>query len=470
LELEDFRLTEADLDKVFIAGRDLGLEDPTLRKIIETLKTIYEKSIGFEYMYVRDPEIVDWFKAKCEAEYVVFKPTSDEKKRMLKKLNEAVVFENFLHTKYVGQKRFSIEGGENTIPALDTIINAGAALGVQEFVIGMAHRGRLNVLCNIMGKTYEQIFNEFEGNIDPDKVEGDGDVKYHMGYFSEIISPEGNKVHLTLSPNPSHLEAVDPVILGYARAQIEDEYKGDFQKAVPILIHGDAAVAGQGIIYEIAQMSKLPGYTTGGTIHFVINNQVGFTTDFDDARSSIYCTDIAKLIDAPIIHVNGDDLEAVVWAAKTAIEYRQIFGRDIFIDMLCYRRHGHNESDEPKFTQPKLYNLIGQHPNPREVYTQLLKERGDADAGLAQDLDKEFREQLQNALNNVKQQPLPYKSQKLELEWQSLTKAKPEDFDKSPDTSISEDLINQVGKALTKIPEGFKPLKQIENLIKERQK
>ncbi len=258
------------------------------------------------------------------------------------------------------------------------------------------------------------------------------------------------------------------LVVGYTRGQIDDEYKGDLGKAMAILIHGDAAVAGQGIVYEVIQMSGLPGYTTGGTIHFVINNQIGFTTDYDDARTSIYCTDISKIVDAPILHVNGDDAEAVTFCSNLAVEYRQKFGKDIFIDMLCYRRHGHNESDEPKFTQPKLYNLIAKHPNPREVYVKKLIERGDLDATLADELDKSFRNQLQDRLNEVKQKPLPYTPQKIENEWEKLHKSKPEDFDQSPDTSVKQTVVDKVGKALTTIPEGFKPLKQIEKLLKDR--
>jgi 2-oxoglutarate dehydrogenase E1 component len=271
-----------------------------------------------------------------------------------------------------------------------------------------------------------------------------------------------------LTPNPSHLEAVNPLVVGYTRGQIDDEYGEDLHKAMAILIHGDAAVAGQGIVYEVTQMAGLPGYNTGGTIHFVINNQVGFTTDFDDARSSIYCTDVAKIIDAPVLHVNGDDAEAVNFCARIAVEYRQKFGKDIFIDMLCYRRHGHNESDEPKFTQPKLYNLIAKHPNPREVYVKRLVDRGDVDAALADEMEAKFRNQLQDRLNEVKQKPLPYKPQKIEEEWSKLRRAKPEDFDASPETGIKQATIDKVGNALITIPEGFKPLKQIEKLLKDR--
>jgi 2-oxoglutarate dehydrogenase E1 component len=468
LDLEHFALSEHDLDVEFEVGNRIGIGKAPLRKILETLRKAYLGPIGFEYMYVRDPDILEWFKQKAEIEFLRYAPTVEEKKRILIKLNEAVVFENFLHTKYIGQKRFSLEGGENTIPALDTIINYAAENQVREVVIGMAHRGRLNVLSNIMGKTYEEIFNEFEGNTDPDLSYGYGDVKYHMGYTSEIMARNGKSIYLKLSPNPSHLEAVNPIVLGYTRGQIDDEYHGEENKALPILIHGDAAIAGQGIVYETTQMTNLEGYKLGGTIHIVINNQVGFTTDYDDARSSIYCTDVAKIVDAPVLHVNGDDAEAVIFAARLAVEFRQKFKRDIFLDLLGYRRHGHNEADEPKFTQPKLYNNIAKHPNPREVYTKRLIERGDVDAEIAQNMDKEFRNLLQDRLNLVKQNPLPYKPQKIEKEWQQLKKPQPEDFDRSPNTAISENVIKKVGNALTKVPEGFNTLKQIDKLIRIR--
>lgn len=470
LDLKDFGLVDSDLDSIFQAGEEIGIGAATLRKIIDSLKFIYEGTIGFEYMYIREPEVLEWIKTKIEKESLSFNPSLDSKKRILSKLNEAVVFENFLHTKYVGQKRFSLEGGETTIPALDAIINRGAELGAEEFVIGMAHRGRLNILANILGKTYENIFSEFEGTAVPDLTMGDGDVKYHMGFSSDVTATNGTTVRLRLAPNPSHLEAVNPVVAGFVRAKGDRIYKYDYTKICPILIHGDAAIAGQGIGYELVQMSKLLGFSTGGTIHFVINNQVGFTTDFDDARSSIYCTDLAKVIDSPVFHVNGDDPEAVVFCMQVAIEFRQKFQRDVFIDMVCYRRHGHNESDEPKFTQPSLYNIISRHPNPREVYNKKLIEKGDVDAELAINMDKAFRDLLQDRLNQVKQKPLPYTFQKMEKEWHELRRSTDEDFEKSPNTSISAETIAKVGEALVALPEGFKPLKQIENLLKERKK
>jgi 2-oxoglutarate dehydrogenase E1 component len=471
LELSHFDLSDKDLDIVFQSGISLFGKPATLREIVRACETIYAKSIGFEYMYIREPEIISWFKNKIEREFLNYLPTDAEQKRILQKLNEAVVFENFLHTKYVGQKRFSLEGGETTIPALDAIINRSVDLGVEEVVIGMAHRGRLNVLANIMGKTYESIFNEFEGTVpdDEDLNLGDGDVKYHMGYSSQTSTLNGKEVTLQLAPNPSHLEAVGPVVVGYVRANCDDVYHGNADKILPIIIHGDAAVAGQGIVYELTQMAKLKGYYVGGSIHFVINNQVGFTTDFEDARSSIYCTDVAKITDSPVLHVNGDDAEAVIYACQLASEFREKFNRDIFIDMVCYRKHGHNESDEPKFTQPQLYNLIAKHPNPREIYAQKLAERG-KEADLAKNLEKDFRQMLQDRLNMVKQTSIPYRFQKLEEEWHKFRHSKPEDFDKSPDTGVSEEVFAKVGNALCTVPEGFTPIKQISKLLEDRKK
>ena len=468
LSLADHGLADDDLDTEFEVGAVLGIGKASLRKILESLRAIYSSTVGFEFMYIREPEILSWFRDKLEREALNFELSRNEKERILWKLNEAVVFENFLHTKYIGQKRFSLEGGETTIPALDAVINVSAELGVEEVVIGMAHRGRLNVLANIIGKTYEQIFNEFEGSM-PEETMGDGDVKYHMGYSSLIKTDTGKQVNLKLAPNPSHLEAVNPVVEGFVRAKADAQYEHDYDKILPILVHGDAALAGQGIVYEVAQMAGLKGYTTGGTIHFVINNQIGFTTDYDDARSSIYCTDVAKIIDAPVLHVNGDNPEAVVFCMRLAAEFRQKFNRDIFIDMVCYRRHGHNESDEPKFTQPSLYNIISKHANPRELYNKKLIERGDIDGDLAKKMDKQFRQLLQDRLNLVKQKPLPYVFLPMEKQWQSLRRSNPADFDRSPETGISQKVIDKIGNALVAIPEGFKPIKQIEKQLKVRE-
>lgn len=470
LDLSFFGLSDADLDQTFQIGAMIGLGATTLRKILEHLQNSYANHVGIEFKYISDQVKIDWLTTEMEKNFS--KPLPIEKrKRILEKLNQGVIFEKFLNTKYIGQKRFGLEGGENTIPGLDTIINTAADSDVQEVVIGMAHRGRLNVLANIMGKTYEQIFSEFEGVIPSDMTMGSGDVKYHLGFRSEHTTPNGKKVNLQLCPNPSHLEVVDPIVAGFARAKADILYESDYDKILPILIHGDAAVAGQGIIYELLQMSKLKGYYVGGTLHFVINNQIGFTTDFDDARSADYCTSVAAMVQAPVLHVNGDDAEAVVRCCDIAIRYRQEFNTDIFIDMVCYRKHGHNEGDEPKFTQPSLYALIDKHPNPREIYTNFLIENGEADAqNLAKEMEKKFWGDLQERLDEVKQKPLPYTFQKPELWWQALRKATPEDFDKSPETGVAEGELVKLLEQIMKWPDGFKPLKKVEKLLQDKMK
>ncbi len=470
LELEDFGLTSSDLEESFSIGETLGLNQPKLKDIITHLKSIYCGNIGVEYTHINDVEIKEWFQKRIESGAKEKNFSIEKKKRILTKLNEAVAFENFLHTKYVGQKRFSLEGGENTIPALDAIISTSAQYGVEEVVIGMAHRGRLNVLANVMGKTYEYIFNEFEGQATPDLTMGDGDVKYHMGYSSHVTTSGGQNVYLKLMPNPSHLEAVDAVVLGFCRAQGDTLYNENPAKILPIIIHGDAAVAGQGIVYETVQMSGLRGYNVGGAIHFVINNQIGFTTDFDDARSSVYCTSVARVLETPVLHVNGDDAEAVVYAVELAAEFRAKFNKDIFVDMVCYRKHGHNESDEPRFTQPSFYKLISQHANPREVYKDKLIEGKQIEAQLAVQMEEQFKNLLQDRFNMVKQKPLPYLYQKPEEQWKSFRRSTPKDFDYSPKTSVSKDVMEKTLKALTSLPASFKPIQKIEKLLEERQK
>lgn len=468
LELSFFGLTEADKDGIFQAGNLLGLGATTLRNILAHLEHVYADHVGIEFKYVGDQAKIDWLTTEMEQKFS--RPIAlAQKRRILEKLNQGVMFEKFLHTKYVGQKRFSLEGGETTIAALDAIINVAANKDVHEVVIGMAHRGRLNILANIMGKTYEQIFSEFEGTATLDQTMGSGDVKYHMGYGSEVQTVDNKTMHLKLMPNPSHLEAVNPVVVGFSRAKADVLYHSDFDRILPILIHGDASVAGQGIVYELLQMSNLRGYYTGGTIHFVINNQIGFTTDFDDARSADYCTSVAAMVQAPVLHVNGDDAEAVVKCAEIATRYRQEFNSDIFIDMVCYRKHGHNEGDDPKYTQPQLYALIDKHQNPRETYTQYLIENGEADAReLAKEMEKKFWADLQERLDEVKQNPLPYHYQQPELAWKSLRRAKAEDFDSSPSTAISEEDAFSMFHSLMKWPEGFQPLKKVEKLLQDK--
>ena len=468
LDLSYFGLSELDLAQTFQAGKFVGLGATSLKNILTHLQTCYTSSVGAEFKYISNKEKVSFLIAEMETNFKA--PIHlDKKKHILEKLNQGVIFEKFLHTKYIGQKRFSLEGGESTIAALDAIINTAASHDVQEVVIGMAHRGRLNVLANIMGKTYEQIFSEFEGTAIIDQTMGSGDVKYHMGYGSEINTPDGKKIHLKLAPNPSHLEAVDPVVLGFARAKADVLDQSAFDKYLPILIHGDASVAGQGIVYEVLQMSNLRGYHTGGTIHFVINNQIGFTTDFDDARSADYCTSVAAMVQAPVLHVNGDDAEAVVKCAEIATRYRQKFNSDIFIDMVCYRKHGHNEGDDPKYTQPQLYALIDKHQNPRETYTQFLIQNGEPEAqALAKDMEKKFWADLQERLDEVKQHPLPYKYQAPELAWQNMGKATDADFQSSPVTAVTQERFNLLFERLMQFPQDFKPLKKVEKLLQEK--
>ena len=470
LGLEFFGLGDADLQTQFQAGKALGLgETATLANILIHLKKVYTSHVGIEYTYINNKEKYDFIEREFEkvmAEELPF----EKKKRILKKLNEGVIFEKFLHTKFIGQKRFSLEGGESTIAGLDAILDSGAKLGVQEVVMGMAHRGRLNILANTLHKTYEQIFNEFEGNVDTNTTMGSGDVKYHLGFRSNVTTASGKELNLQLMPNPSHLEAVDPVVVGFARAKADVLYTSDYDKILPILIHGDASVAGQGIVYEVLQMSKLSGYYTGGTIHFVINNQIGFTTDFEDARSSDYCTSLAAMVQAPVFHVNGDDPEAVVKVCELATRFRQEFNSDVFIDMVCYRRHGHNEGDDPKFTQPELYALIDKHANPREVYNKMLMDRGDVDAELAKEMEKVFWGDLQDRFDEVKQKKIPYTHQAPELAWKELARATDADFEKSPSTRISVDKLNDLFAKIMAIPAGFTPLKKVQKLLEDKQK
>lgn len=468
LDFRNFGLDETDLDQFFYAGNFIGLGVATLKTILSQLNKTYSSNIGIEFSYIREKEKSDWLIEEIENKSQSVFPI-EKRRRILEKLNQGVIFEKFLHTKYVGQKRFSLEGGETTIAALDAIITTASHLDVQEVVIGMAHRGRLNVLANIMGKTYEQIFSEFEGTAKIDQTMGSGDVKYHMGFGSELKMSDDKIVYLKLMPNPSHLEAVNPVVVGFARAKVDVLYENNFDKILPILIHGDASIAGQGIVYEILQMSHLEGYHSGGTIHFIINNQIGFTTDFDDARSSDYSTSIAATVQAPVLHVNGDDPEAVVRCVEIATKYRQKFHSDIFVDMVCYRRHGHNEGDDPKFTQPRLYSVIDKHPNPREVYVKFLLESGDADAKeLVQEMEKKFWSDLQERLEEIKQNPLPYHYQQPELRWKSLRKSTVQDFEISPDTSITQENFKTIFSSIMKWPEDFKPLKKIEKIIKDK--
>ena len=470
-ELETFGLSDADLDTVFNAGVEVGLGAAKLRDIHDLLEQTYCQSIGAEYKYIRNPIKTKWFEDRMEKERNTPHFSIDEKKRILNKLNEAVLFENFLGTKFLGQKRFSLEGAEALIPALDSVIEKGAELGLEEFVIGMAHRGRLNVLANIMKKSYKEIFSEFQGKTFEDDSAFSGDVKYHLGYSNDISTNNGKKIHLSLCPNPSHLEAVDPVVEGLTRAKIDFKYGKDFSKIAPILIHGDASIAGQGIVYEVLQMMKLDGYRTGGTIHLVINNQIGFTTNYKDGRSSTYCTDVAKTVLSPVFHVNGDDAEALAYVINMAMEYRQTFHEDVFIDILCYRRYGHNESDEPKFTQPLLYKAIESHPNPLQIYNQKLMNEGTIGATLAAEMEKAFRGQLQGMLDESKaEEKFTQTKPMFAGAWKGLHIAAEKEITAQPDTAISEKEFLEIGNKITELPKDKEFFKKIEKLFEERRK
>ena len=467
LDLKNFGLDEDDLLTVFQAGDQVGIGPSSLNEIIAHLEETYCQSIGIEYQYIRHPERVEWIRKQIELKN---RPqfTKDQKKHILHKLNQSNVFEQFLQKKFVGQKRFSIEGAESLIPALDALIENGSTLGLKEFVVGMAHRGRLNVLANIFNKTYESIFTEFEGKEYDDDTLFDGDVKYHLGITSEVETDAGHQVKITLAPNPSHLEAVDPVVEGITRSKIDHELDGDERKILPILIHGDAAIAGQGIVYEVVQMAQLDGYRTGGTLHIVINNQVGFTTNYLDARSSTYCTDVGKTTLSPVFHVNGDDIEAVVQTIDIALRYRQEFSRDVFVDLLCYRKYGHNEGDEPKFTQPKLYKAIASHPNPREIYLNQLIDQGVVSRDEGVEMEKEFDDMLQERLAEAKQIEKAKITNFLEEVWKDFRKSKKEDFVKSPDTGYDEKKLIQLAKKINYLPEGKKYFRKILKLFDDR--
>ena len=468
LDIENFGLSKDDLDTPFNAATELGLPGATkLREIISHLEAIYCQSTGVEYNYIRDPERRTWIKNWIHKDDNQPKLSIEEKKQILHKLNQAVSFESFLNTKFVGQKRFSIEGAEALIPGLDEAVNHGARYGVKEFVLGMAHRGRLNVLTNVFGKPRKQIFSEFEGKAFDD-VTIDGDVKYHLGHTTVHRTVDGNEVVMNIAPNPSHLEAVDPVVEGIARAKINNDYGMESGKVLPILIHGDAAVAAQGVVYETLQMEKLAGYSTGGTLHIVINNQVGFTTNYLDARSSTYCTDIAKVILAPVLHVNGDDPEALVHAMRLAIEYRQRFQRDIFIDLLCYRKYGHNEGDEPRFTQPLLYKAISKHPNPREIYAQRLMSDGVATQIMVKEMQEEFKSMLELDFDEAKKIKHNVITPFMEKEWVDYPSAEPGEMLHPVDTTFDLDKLKDIAKHITTLPEGKKFLKKTVRLMGDR--
>ncbi len=457
LDPATYGLTVWDLDREFVTGGLGGKEILPLREILSIVRDTYTRKIGVEYMHISDPDEKRWLEERIEPVRGQETLSPEAKRRILSKLNSAEAFEQFLHTKYIGHKRFSLEGAEMLIAMLDTILSDAADQEVHEVVVGMAHRGRLNVLANVLHKPYEVIFSEFEGSIDPNTIQGSGDVKYHLGATGEHESPQGSKLKLTLASNPSHLEAVNPVVEGMVRARqyqlrhASEVPSGDYKDAViPLLIHGDAAFAGQGVVAETLNLSQLPGYHTGGTVHIVINNQIGFTTKPSDARSSTYATDIARMIQAPIIHVNGDDPEACVRVARLAIDYRQVFNRDVVIDMLCYRVHGHNEGDEPTYTQPLLYEKIEAKRSVRKLYTELLMRRGEMTPEEAEQMLDDYRARLQEAFEATKEVAERDAAKQVRLD----DKKEPS-LSVDADTRVAKEQLDKIVTSLTTYPESL---------------
>ncbi|WP_375323471.1 2-oxoglutarate dehydrogenase E1 component [Flagellimonas sp. GZD32] len=469
LELANFGLTDADLDTVFDAGKILGIGPATLKEIVRHLESIYCDSIGVEYMYIRTPERIQWIQDWLNVNDNHPNFSAEEKKNILRKLNEAVSFESFLHTKYVGQKRFSLEGGESLIPALDVIIEKAADQGVKQFVMGMAHRGRLNVLTNIFGKSPKDIFSEFDGK-DYEETIFDGDVKYHLGWTSMRETDSGKMVNMNIAPNPSHLETVNSIVEGISRAKQDHNHSDNVSEVLPILVHGDAAFAGQGVVYEIIQMARLDGYHTGGTIHIVVNNQIGFTTNYLDARSSTYCTDVGKVTLSPVLHVNADDAEAVVHAAIFALEYRMRYKRDIFLDLLGYRKYGHNEGDEPKFTQPLLYKSISKHKNPRDIYAEKLIAEGVIDENYVKELEEKYKNDLEENLLDSRKIEKTRITPFMQDEWEGFGQVAEDVMLKPMDTSYDLKKLDEVAKSITELPSDKKFLRKLVRLVEGRQK
>lgn len=467
LDLENFGLLPSDLDTVFTAGDILGIGPSTLRTIIKHLTSIYCDSIGVEYMHMRNQEKVGWIQDWLNVNDNHPNFDADRKKHILRKLNEAVSFEAFLHTKYVGQKRFSLEGNESLIPGLDAIVDRAAEMGVEQFVMGMAHRGRLNVLTNIFGKKAKDIFSEFDGK-DYEQEIFDGDVKYHLGWTSERKAKNGERIIMNIAPNPSHLETVGALVEGIARAKQDANYNSDFSKVLPIIVHGDAAIAGQGIVYEIIQMAGLDGYKTNGTIHIVVNNQIGFTTNYLDARSSTYCTDVAKVTLSPVLHVNADDAEAVVHASLFALEFRMRFQRDVFLDLLGYRKYGHNEGDEPRFTQPKLYKAISKHKNARDIYAEALIAQGVIDDGYVKNLEEQYKAALEEELEDSRKEDKTVITPIMEEEWKGFIHVREWEMMEPVDTTYDMDKLERIARVLTELPKDKKFLRKVEKLVEDR--
>ncbi|HET9731546.1 MAG TPA: multifunctional oxoglutarate decarboxylase/oxoglutarate dehydrogenase thiamine pyrophosphate-binding subunit/dihydrolipoyllysine-residue succinyltransferase subunit [Acidimicrobiales bacterium] len=445
LDPSAYGLTLWDLDREFMTD-GLGRGDAmTLGDILGVLRDAYCQTVGVEYMHIQEPDQKRWIQEQIEG--VATSMSAAEQRHILERLNAAEAFERFLHTKYVGQKRFGLEGGESAIAVIDALLDEGARGGVAEAVMGMAHRGRLNVLANIVGKSYNELFREFEGDIDPDTVQGSGDVKYHKGYTGKYAGLSGIEIPVTLASNPSHLEAVDPIVEGMARAKMDQHPDPASFPVLSVLVHGDAAFAGQGVVAETLNLSQLRGYRTGGTIHLVINNQLGFTTSPESARSSVYATDVAKMVQAPIFHVNGDDPEACVRVARLAIRFRDAFHKDVVIDMVCYRRYGHNEGDEPSYTQPRMYELIDQHRSVRKLYTETLVSRGDITIEEAEQALEDFARRLQTALDETRSSAPPKPT--------ALPPHPPAPMLPPVSTGVSEDVLGRIAEAISTAPEGF---------------
>ncbi|MFH1806160.1 MAG: 2-oxoglutarate dehydrogenase E1 component [Pseudomonadota bacterium] len=454
LDPKTYGFTEADMDRPIFIANVLGMETATIRQIMSLVRKTYCGSIGIEFMHIQEPEQKSWIQQRIESIGNQTDFTARGKEAILERLVEAEGFENYLHTKYVGTKRFGIDGGEALIPALEQILKRGSQLGIREVVFGMPHRGRLNVLANVMKKPFQAIFSEFMGNPSkPDDVMGSGDVKYHLGTSADREF-DGNVVHLSLTANPSHLEAVNTVVLGKVRAKQAQRKDTNREQVLGILLHGDAAFSGQGLVAETFDLSNLKGYRTGGTIHFVVNNQIGFTTKPSDSRSSPYCSDIAKVVQAPIIHVNGDDPEAVVHAARIATEYRQEFKQDVVIDMFCYRRFGHNESDEPAFTQPKMYDVIGKHPTTKDLYAKQLVTEGLFNEDQVKAFDRKFQSHLDDEFQ-ASESYRPNKADWLEGKWSGMGSSHSDDADWIGQTGVDIDLLQEVGRAISTPPSDY---------------
>ncbi len=469
LDLENYGLSEADLDTEFHAGREIGIGTTSLKNIVDFLRETYCGSIGSEYLFIRKPERIQWLKNKIERSKNSTRFNVEEKKQIYNYLVQSVEFEKFIHKKFTGQKRFSLEGTETLIPALHHIVDKGSELGAEEFIIGMSHRGRLNVMANFLQKPYENIFQEFMADEYEDSI-ALGDVKYHLGYGNNVATHSGKKVRLNLAPNPSHLEAVGPVIQGIARAKIDHKYNRDEDKLIPVLIHGDAAIAGQGVVYEVIQMSELNGYKTGGTIHLVINNQVGFTTNYLDGRSSTYCTDIGKVTKAPIWHVNGDDVEALVHTVRMAIEYRHEFNTDVFIDILSYRKFGHNEGDEPRFTQPLLYQEIENHPSPLDIYSDKLINDNIYSKKEIETHRNDFEETLENKLTKARKIQKTKIKQFLIEDWKNYKYPEKKDFKNHIPTGVDKKKLLDIVEKINTLPEDKKFFRKTHKLIEYRNK